>query len=77
MAKSKKVKEPAATVIQLTRKEILTMAELVNHFPDVGVFDLYVDHSSGIGQATNLKFTLDLAGEKKDVTVDTTDIGSW
>lgn len=77
MAKSKKVKEPAATVIQLTRKEILTMAELVNHFPDVGVFDLYVDHTSSIGQATNLKFTLDLAGEKKDVTVDTTDIGSW
>jgi len=33
--------------------------------------------ASGIGQATNLKFTLDLVGEKKDVTVDTTDIGSW
>jgi hypothetical protein len=63
--------------IHLTRKQVLQMAEMANHFTGVDDFTLEVSHESGIGPSMRFKFTLDLAGESKDVAVDTTDVSNW
>lgn len=63
--------------IHLTRKQILQMAEMVNHFTEVNDFVIEVSHESGIGPSVRFKFTLDLVGEAKDVAVDATDVSNW
>jgi hypothetical protein len=64
-------------VVHLTRKQILQMAEMANHFTGVDDFTIEVSHESGIGPSMRFKFTLDLAGEAKDVAVDATDVSTW
>jgi hypothetical protein len=64
-------------VVNLTRKQILQMAEMANHFTGVNDFTIEVSHESGIGPSMRFKFTLDLAGEAKDVAVDATDVSNW
>ena len=64
-------------VVHLTRKQILQMAEMANHFSGVDDFTIEVSHESGIGPSMRFKFTLDLAGEAKDVAVDATDVSNW
>jgi hypothetical protein len=64
-------------VVHLTRKQILQMAEMANHFTGVNDFTIEVSHESGIGPSMRFKFTLDLAGEAKDVAVDATDVSNW
>lgn len=73
----KSEKNYSPTVLHLTRKQILQMAEIVNHFEDVNNYELHVSHSSGIGPGMNLRFVLDLTGGKTPVNVDTTDIETW
>ena len=63
--------------VHLTRKQILQMAEMANHFTSVDDFTIEVSHESGIGPSVRFKFTLDLAGEAKDVAVDATDVSNW
>jgi hypothetical protein len=53
------------------------MAEMANHFTGVNDFTIEVSHESGIGPSMRFKFTLDLAGEAKDVAVDATDVSNW
>jgi hypothetical protein len=47
-------------VINLTRKQVLQMSEMVEKFKDVENFELHVDKSSGTGTTINFKFTLAL-----------------
>lgn len=70
-------KEYQPTVVHLTRKQVLQMAEIANHFSTVNDFALEITHESGIGPSMHFKFTLDLVGEAKDVKVDTTDVSNW
>jgi hypothetical protein len=73
----KSEKNYSPTVIHLTRKQVLQMAEMVNHFSEVKNFEIQVSHGSGIGPSVIFCFTLDLAGEKTPVNVDTTDVTTW
>ena len=76
--KDKKVtKDYSPTVVYLTRKQVLQMAEMVNHFTEVENFEIHVSHGSGIGPSINFKFELDLVGEKTPVNIDTTDVTTW
>jgi hypothetical protein len=65
------------TVIHLTRKQIKQICEMAEHFKDIDDFELHISHESGIGQSMNLRFTLDLAGDSKEVKTDVTDVTKW
>ena len=65
------------TIVHLSRKQVEQMAAMVNNFKDVDDFELHITNESGIGQSMNFKFTLDLAGDAKQVSVDATDVSKW
>ena len=65
------------TVVHLSRKQIKQMCEMAEHFKDINDFELHISHESGIGQSMNLRFTLDLAGDSKEVKTDVTDVSKW
>ena len=65
------------TIIQLSRKQVEQMAAMVNNFKDVDDFELHITNESGIGQSMQFKFTLDLAGDAKQVSIDATDVTKW
>jgi hypothetical protein len=65
------------TVVHLSRKQIKQMCEMAEHFKDIDDFELHISHESGIGQSMNLRFTLDLAGDSKEVKTDMTDVTKW
>jgi hypothetical protein len=65
------------TVVHLSRKQIKQMCEMAEHFKDIDDFELHISHESGIGQSMNLRFTLDLAGDSKEVKTDVTDVTKW
>jgi len=52
-------------VINLTRKQVKQMAEMVDKFSDVENFELHIDNSSGT-TAINFKFTLELIKDKDE-----------
>ena len=72
MAKNKTESTPHKTIV-LTRKQVLDMATLANHFTDVDQFTVEVSNTSGIGPSVHVKCTL----FEKPTTVDITDVGSW
>lgn len=65
------------TVVHLSRKQIKQICEMAEHFKDIDDFELHISHESGIGQSMNLRFTLDLAGDSKEVKTDMTDVTKW
>jgi hypothetical protein len=72
MAKNKTESTPHKTIV-LTRKQVLDMATLANHFTDVEMFTIEESNTSGIGPSVHVKCTL----FEKPTTVDITDVGSW
>jgi hypothetical protein len=60
--------------MRLTRKQINQLAEILDHFPEVEVYELYEEHS-GIGPIVKVKFSL--FGKTSDTSVDITDVESW
>jgi hypothetical protein len=65
------------TIVHLSRKQIKQICEMAEHFKDIDDFELHISHESGIGQSMNLRFTLDLAGDSKEVKTDVTDVTKW
>jgi hypothetical protein len=65
------------TVVHLSRKQIKQICEMADHFKDINDFELHISHESGIGQSMNLRFTLDLDGDSKEVKTDVTDVSKW
>ena len=65
------------TVVHLSRKQIKQICEMAEHFKDINDFELHISHESGIGESMNLRFTLDLAGDSKEVKTDVTDVTKW
>ena len=68
----------AKQVIYFTRKQVLQMAEMVNHFKGIENFELHISHESGIGPSMAFRFELDLvSGDKCPITGDITDVSTW
>ena len=67
----------APTVVRLSRKQVEQMFEMVNNFKDVNDFELHITSENGIGPSMQFKFTLDLAGDAKQVSIDATDVTKW
>lgn len=61
--------------MKLTRKQISQLAEIVDHFQEVELYELYEEHTSGIGPVVKVKFSL--FGKTSDTSVDITDVESW
>lgn len=53
------------TVINLTRKQVMQMAEMVDKFKDVNHFELHIDNTTGQDTKLNFKFTLELGGKNE------------
>lgn len=60
--------------MRLTRKQINQLAEIVDHFNEVEVYELYEEHT-GIGPIIRVKFSL--FGKTSDTSIDITDVESW
>lgn len=60
--------------ITLTRKQLLQMKQIVEHFTEVETFQLVEINSSGIGPSVHLKFTL-FDNTATDMNI--TDFSNW
>ena len=60
--------------MRLTRKQIEQLADIVDHFQEIDVYELYEEHT-GIGPVVKVKFSL--FGKTSDTSIDITDVGSW
>jgi hypothetical protein len=60
--------------MRLTRKQIEQLADIVDHFQEVEIYDLYEEHT-GIGPIVKVKFSL--FGKTSDTSIDITDVESW
>jgi hypothetical protein len=60
--------------MKLTRKQINQLAEIVDHFNEVDVYELY-EEQTGIGPIVRVKFSL--FGKMSDTSIDITDVESW
>ena len=72
MAKNK-TETPKSKNIVFTRKQILDMATLANHFTEVEMFTVEETYESGIGPTLKVKCTL----FENPTTVDITDVENW
>ena len=72
MAKTK-TETPKPKSIILTRKQVVELAALANHFADVQVFNIEETYESGIGATVRVKCTL----FEKPTSVDITDMENW
>lgn len=64
-------------VINLSRKQIIQMSEMAEHFQDINDFELHISHESGIGSSMSLRFTLNLGGDNTEIKTDVTDVSKW
>jgi hypothetical protein len=60
--------------MRLTRKQIEQLADIVDHFQEIDVYELYEEHT-GIGPVIKVKFSL--FGKTSDTSIDITDVGNW
>jgi hypothetical protein len=60
--------------MRLTRKQINQLAEIVDHFQEVELYELYEEHT-GIGPIVRVKFSL--FGKTSDTSIDITDVENW
>lgn len=60
--------------MKLTRKQINQLAEIVDHFQEVELYELYEEHT-GIGPIIKVKFSL--FGKTSDTSIDITDVENW
>jgi hypothetical protein len=61
--------------MRLTRKQIDQLGEIIDHFPNIDLFELEETNMSGIGPMISVKFSL--FGKKPDASIDITDVESW
>lgn len=59
--------------IHLTLKQINQLAEISSRFPEIDLFEIVQDSSSGIGKNTSIKFTLN----ESLYSIDITDVSIW
>ena len=60
--------------MRLSKKQIEQLADIVDHFQEVDVYELYEEHS-GIGPIVKVKFSL--FGKTSDTSIDITDVENW
>lgn len=61
----------------LHKKELIKMLEVLEKFPEVDVVDVTVDHSSGIGAITTMKFEAEINSAAEDFEVEISGVENW
>ena len=65
------------TNIFLTRKDIEKIKEVLDQFPDLDVFELEQDSSSGIGSITSMTFAREINGLSGSFEIAVSGIEDW
>ena len=63
------------TELQLTKTQLQQLAMIIEKFPDVELFTLRSQSTSGIGPTVHVSFTL--WGKDPNTSIDITDFSSW
>ena len=61
----------------LHKDDIIRIQEILKKFPDVNVFELESDNSSGIGSHTTMKFYHEVNGIEGEFTVTVSNVENW
>jgi len=63
--------------MHLTRKDIDKIQEVLDKFPEVEIFELDQDSSSGIGSVTTMTFPLDAGGLQGSFNIEISGVEDW
>ena len=61
----------------LHRKDIRRITEILEKFPDVEVFEIESDNSSGIGSITTMTFAQDINGMRGSFEIEISGVEDW
>ena len=65
------------TNIFLTRKDIEKIKDVLDQFPDLDIFELEQDSSSGIGSVTSMTFAREINGLRGSFQIEVSGIENW
>jgi hypothetical protein len=61
----------------LTRKDIEKIKDVLDQFPDLDLFELEQDSSSGIGLVTSMTFAREINGLRGSFEIEVSGIENW
>ena len=61
----------------LHRKDINKVKEILDKFPDVEVFEIEQDSSSGIGSVVSITFSQEVNGIRGSFEIEISGVGNW
>ena len=61
----------------LHRKDIDKVKEILDKFPDVEVFEIEQDSSSGIGSIVSITFSQEVYGIRGSFEIEISGVGNW
>jgi hypothetical protein len=61
----------------LHRKDIDKIKEILDKFPNVEVFEIEQENSSGIGSYTHMTFTQEVNGQKGSFNIEIAGVEDW
>jgi len=61
----------------LTRKDIEKIKDVLDQFPDLDIFELEQDSSSGIGSVTSMTFAREINGLRGSFQIEVSGIETW
>jgi hypothetical protein len=61
----------------LTRKDIEKIKDVLDQFPDLDLFELEQDSSSGIGSVTSMTFAREINGLRGSFQIEVSGIENW
>ena len=61
----------------LTRKDIEKIKDVLDQFPDLDIFELEQDSSSGIGSVTSMTFAREINGRRGSFQIEVSGIEDW
>ena len=67
----------ATTDMFLTRKDIEKIKDVLDQFPDLDIFELEQDSSSGIGSITSMTFAREINGLRGSFEIAVSSIEDW
>ena len=61
----------------LTRKDIEKISKILEQFPDLDIFEITQDSSSGIGSCTSMTFAREISGLKGSFEIEISGVEDW
>ena len=61
----------------LNRKDIEKIKSILDQFPDLDIFEIEQNSSSGIGSVTTMTFARELNGHRGSFEIEVSDVEDW